>query len=802
MAMKSLRILAGCSGLVGLLVSLVSVGAQGTLADCERAEGLRKWFGNLAFRTKGIPIWIGKGDLRWYRVQIGLQRFEFVYFDAANAEWRLAFDHEAMAEVLRKLFDREVEWTNLPLSRLDFGLDGELKSFQVEGQVISRSGTTRQWEIQEPALEPEVTEERLRRRSRFQTYPRPNAQSSDGRWFVEIRNHNVWLNSESGAEVFRMSFDGNECDGYVGGIYWAPNSSRFAAIRRQVAQEHQVYLIKSSPTDQLQSKLHSFGYLKQGDRVAVAKGHDGKTDVHGIIYRPANFTENREYPVIEHIRAGADEPHVPKDFRAYRATAELARVPEALVGKLHLSDFYQKYLGSDGFPILSSSRVSDYALREADYLIDRMLEGRDDIRKALINLRFRCTVMAYNEFTTDVPEHSDLAPKDFWDRRARGLGATPRRPSVSCGEENLLEYPGDPYRGENILIHEFAHAIHEAVRVIDAGFDDRLETLYQAALEKGLWEGKYASSNRYEYWAECVQSYFDDNRENDHSHNHVDTRDELRAYDSGICFLIDEIFRGNPWRYRPPSERRVSDHLAGYAPADAPTFAWPEHLKDALKRESPGNGKRAIEIVKKNVEGWTVWVDIQLLEGFDEQLGQQALDLLKHQLFGIKLLLSEERIQDLQKVAIRLDRDNQTLRGIQYHPSEQWLIENGHDRRVRKMVHIPQAKIFVSRSLSAVQPRVMLHELAHAYHDQFLGFDDPAVKSAFEQATASGAYEVVMHIKGHETKHYALTNHKEYFAEGTEAYFGSNDFYPYVRSELKQHDPALYRIMQDVWGEL
>jgi dipeptidyl-peptidase-4 len=49
-------------------------------------------------------------------------------------------------------------------------------------------------------------------------------------------------------------------------------------------------------------------------------------------------------------------------------------------------------------------------------------------------------------------------------------------------------------------------------------------------------------------------------------------------------------------------------------------------------------------------------------------------------------------------------------------------------------------------------------------------------------------------------KHYAATNHKEYFAEGTEAYFYHNDFYPFVRAELKQHDPTLHDALEKIWG--
>ena len=482
---------------------------------------------------------------------------------------------------------------------------------------------------------------------------------------------------------------------------------------------------------------------------------------------------------------------------------EAFHLPIALREEWQLDEFYQKYLDSDGFPIVSSPAVSDHALLEADYLIDSMLHGREDIRKGLVDLRFRFAVMAWNEFTTAIPEHSDLKPPDFWDWRARGLGATRSRPAVSCGEENLLEYPGDPYVGENILIHEFAHAIHEALRVMDPDFDRRLEAIYDAAMEKGLWKGKYASTNRYEYWAECVQSFFDDNRENDVSHNHVDTREELLEYDPEIHALISETFRDNPWRYLPPSGRSDPGHLAGYDAAEAPTFVWPEDLLAARQqRGRTVNGRRLNEVVLRRIHGWTVWVDTQLLEGFDEELGREALALLEHQLYGIVLLMPEDRLEDLRKVAIRLDRDSPTLRGLQYHPSRKWLVDNGHDPRVARMVHIPQARGFVSRSLSAVQPRVILHELAHGYHDQVLGFDDEAILQAYRKAGEGGRYESVQHIRGNTTRHYALTDHKEYFAEGTESYFGANDFYPYVRAELKDHDPELHQLLKSIWGDL
>ena len=86
------------------------------------------------------------------------------------------------------------------------------------------------------------------------------------------------------------------------------------------------------------------------------------------------------------------------------------------------------------------------------------------------------------------------------------------------------------------------------------------------------------------------------------------------------------------------------------------------------------------------------------------------------------------------------------------------------------------------------QPLVVLHELAHAYHDQVLSWDYEPIREAFDAAVKEGQYEKVLHIDGRTVRHYALTDHKEYFAEATEAWFGCNDFYPFVRPELKKHD--------------
>lgn len=255
-------------------------------------------------------------------------------------------------------------------------------------------------------------------------------------------------------------------------------------------------------------------------------------------------------------------------------------VPDAQRERLKLAPFYRQYVDVHGFAVVASDKPSPHALLEAAHLIDRMLSRRRDVLEALARNKVRFTVMGVNELTTDVPEHSDLIPKDYWDRRARGLGPTSIRPTVSCGEENLLCLPGDPYSKENILIHEFAHAVDlMGLRSLDPTFERRLDETYQAAMKEELWKGKYAARNKEEYWAEGVQSYFDTNRPPDHDHNHVGTRGELVRYDPRLAELIKGALGDTEWRYVRADARPTAEHLAGFRRAEAPTFAWPQRLQ-------------------------------------------------------------------------------------------------------------------------------------------------------------------------------------------------------------------------------
>ncbi len=212
------------------------------------------------------------------------------------------------------------------------------------------------------------------------------------------------------------------------------------------------------------------------------------------------------------------------------------------------------------------------------------------------------------------------------------------------------------------------------------------------------------------------------------------------------------------------------------------------------------NSSAFYDPVERTIEGWSVSLDPKLFEPENALVQELSLKALANHLQRVEFIVSPERLADLKTIRIWLDLDHSKLRGMQYHPSKGWLISHGHDPRLAKHVHIPLAKELYSRHMWAKHPYVVLHELAHGYHDQFLDFDHSEIQAAFESAKEQKLYDEVLLYTGKKVRHYGLSNHKEYFAESTEAYFGVNDFYPFVRAELNQHDPKMHALLEKIWG--
>ncbi len=201
---------------------------------------------------------------------------------------------------------------------------------------------------------------------------------------------------------------------------------------------------------------------------------------------------------------------------------------------------------------------------------------------------------------------------------------------------------------------------------------------------------------------------------------------------------------------------------------------------------------------KKTVEGWTVYVSKELAKDRPELAGK-VVELLRVKLYEVGRVLPAGAVAKIHDVPIWMEWKDRDVVGACYHPSVDWLRGHGFNPDKAGGVEIGDAEHFLSWSLA--QPAMVLHELSHAYHHRVLGYDNSEVKAAYDAAVASHSYDSVLNISGRMEKAYAMNNPQEYFAECSEAYFGTNDFYPFVRAELEKHDPGMYALLKKVWNK-
>jgi hypothetical protein len=193
--------------------------------------------------------------------------------------------------------------------------------------------------------------------------------------------------------------------------------------------------------------------------------------------------------------------------------------------------------------------------------------------------------------------------------------------------------------------------------------------------------------------------------------------------------------------------------------------------------------------------GWTVHMADALVA---DDLGAEVYVALGRDLNRVLEVLPADTIPVLRGTHLWLELDVPAFPGGVYHPSAQWLQDNGYPTRWAGGVQLGNAANYLS--WVAQQPAMVLHELAHAWDHGQHGYAQPAVLAAYDAAMAAGIYDAVAYVGGQTLEAYATTNAAEYFAELSEAWFWMNDYQPFVRAELQTHDPVGAAAVEEAWG--
>ena len=195
----------------------------------------------------------------------------------------------------------------------------------------------------------------------------------------------------------------------------------------------------------------------------------------------------------------------------------------------------------------------------------------------------------------------------------------------------------------------------------------------------------------------------------------------------------------------------------------------------------------------KNIEGWKVRINNGLLPGGrQEATGAKALAGLKSHMIKLKKMVRPEGIKKFQTVVLWLELDS--TRGphgrtsaYQYHPGLSWLKKMDFNPKKVKCVEYGNAASLARRPFDR-GVTVLLHEYAHAYHDNFLSFNHPEVLAAYKRCVKGDTYP---------KRDWVKSNHKEFFAGVTTRYHGTKE----EREALVKRDPILAKLLLKIWGK-
>jgi dipeptidyl-peptidase 4 len=244
----------------------------GSLEDYDRANHLDQTTRNTVFRFHVSPHWFDGGDQFWYRLDLAAGEREYVVVNAVAGARKTAFRASTLAAEMSKYLGHGVSESEMVFDPIDFADSDRIAHFEKFGKSWSYDLVNQrlsQWTGHiEPSTRPQTESS-----DEASAGPDSNPQSPDGKWEAVVHDGNLFIRTPGSQNEIRLSSNGKPQDGYNGDFFWSPDSTKLVAMWTTDGDHRRVYLVQSSPTDQLQPKLLSYPYLKPGDRIPLTKPH-------------------------------------------------------------------------------------------------------------------------------------------------------------------------------------------------------------------------------------------------------------------------------------------------------------------------------------------------------------------------------------------------------------------------------------------------------------------------------------------------------------------------------------------------
>lgn len=215
------------------------------------------------------------------------------------------------------------------------------------------------------------------------------------------------------------------------------------------------------------------------------------------------------------------------------------------------------------------------------------------------------------------------------------------------------------------------------------------------------------------------------------------------------------------------------------------------------------------------VNGFSVMIDDDSFRNCNQADITLFLRNLRKQLEKAVDALPSDRLSCLMKVKIWLTWDNSQLRPVTNNELPGLIFYVPSNKQYPGIPNWKSTGIEISTKYYLLEPWAsyrnyfnpywLLHELIHAYQDNYVGWDDKRVLDTYRTAMDQGLYQMgrVTYADGSfdvgMRPTHARRDQNEFFAELSVAYLAVNWISPRTRQALEKYDSRGYELMKDVW---
>jgi dipeptidyl aminopeptidase/acylaminoacyl peptidase len=275
--------------------------AQGTVADYQRAMGLRESYQSLAVGVPDTPTWVARTNRFWFRRSVKGGN-EFVLVNPDTKAIAAPFDHARLAEALSTAASAKYTAVTLPFNSFTFTDNDKAIQFVIGpggaagGAGAGGGGGGRGggpgldgpplWKcsLETYTCTPPAQGRGTGRgrgaggglngpvRAAFDVNGADPKKSPDGTLEALVQNYNIAIRPAGTRETKLLSTDGSE-GGYYdpASLVWSPDSTKLAVYKVTPGYRRFVHYVESSPEDQLQPKDSVMQYAKPGDVLDVER---------------------------------------------------------------------------------------------------------------------------------------------------------------------------------------------------------------------------------------------------------------------------------------------------------------------------------------------------------------------------------------------------------------------------------------------------------------------------------------------------------------------------------------------------